>query len=99
MMYKSLGFYESYRREKEHAEFLEKLGQKMDDGKNDGNNKDSNNNNTKKRVGYAFEIKVENEMKKLILKKGEDKNLVVKKFCEKYNINEKEKNKKRNKFE
>ena len=45
MMYKSLGFYESYRREKEHAEFLEKLGQKMDDGKNDGNNKDSNNNN------------------------------------------------------
>ena len=33
------------------------------------------------------------EMKKLILKKGEDKNLVVKKFCEKYNINEKEKNK------
>ena len=44
MMYKSLGFYESYRREKEHAEFLEKLGQKMDDGKNTGDNKDGNNN-------------------------------------------------------
>ena len=45
MVYKSLGFYESYRREKEHAEFLEKLGQKMDDGKNNGNDKDGNNNN------------------------------------------------------
>ena len=45
MMYKSLGFYESYRREKEHAEFLEKLGQKMDDGNNNGNDKDGNNNN------------------------------------------------------
>ena len=44
MLYKSLGFYESYRREKEHAEFLEKLGQKMDDGKNTGDNKDGNNN-------------------------------------------------------
>jgi len=44
MMYKSLGFYESYRREKEHAEFLEKLGQKMDDGKNNEDNKDGNNN-------------------------------------------------------
>ena len=55
------------------------------------NNKNSNSN--KKRIKYVFEIKVENEMKKLILKKGEDKNLVVKNFCEKYNINEKEKNK------
>ena len=57
------------------------------------NNKNSNNNSNKKRIKYVFEIKVENEMKKLILKKGEDKNLVVKNFCEKYNINEKEKNK------
>ena len=32
-------------------------------------------------------------MKKLILKKGQDKNLVVKNFCEKYNINDEEKNK------
>ena len=45
MMYKSLGFYESYRREKEHAEFLEKLGNKMDEDKNNGNdNKDGDNN-------------------------------------------------------
>ena len=57
------------------------------------NNKDSNNNNTKKRVGYAFEIKVENEMKKLILKNGEDKDKAVLNFCKKYNINEKEKTK------
>ena len=56
--------------------------------------KNNNNiNNTKKRVGYVFEIKVENELKKLVLKKGEDKNLVVKNFCEKYGINEDEKTK------
>ena len=45
IMYRSLGYYESYRREKEHAEFLEKLGNKMDDDKNNGENKDGNNNN------------------------------------------------------
>ena len=50
-------------------------------------------NNTKKRVGYVFEIKVENELKKLVLKKGEDKNIIVKNFCEKYGINEEEKTK------
>ena len=50
-------------------------------------------NKTNKRIGYVFEIKVEKEMKKLILKKGQDKNLVVKNFCEKYNINDEEKNK------
>ena len=53
----------------------------------------NNNNNTKKRVGYVFEIKVENELKKLVLKKGEDKNIIVKNFCEKYGINEEEKTK------
>ena len=58
------------------------------------NNNDNNNiKNKKKRVGYVFEIKVENELKKLVLKKGEDKNLVVKNFCEKYGINENEKKK------
>ena len=59
------------------------------------NNKNDNNinNNSKKRVGYVFEIKVENEVKKLILKKNDDKNLIVKNFCEKYGINEEEKNK------
>ena len=44
IMYRSLGYYESYRREKEHAEFLEKLGNKMDEDKNNGENKDRNNN-------------------------------------------------------
>ena len=57
------------------------------------NTKTNKNNNTKKRVGYVFEIKVENELKKLILKKGEDKDLIVKNFCEKYGINEEEKTK------
>ena len=57
------------------------------------NNNNNINNNQKKRVGYVFEIKVENEIKKLILKKTDDKNLVVKNFCEKYGINEEEKNK------
>ena len=57
------------------------------------NNNNNINNNTKKRVGYVFEIKVENELKKLVLKKGEDKNIIVKNFCEKYGINEEEKTK------
>ena len=40
IMYKSLGFFERYAREKEHAEFIEKLGNKMGDDKNE----DPNNN-------------------------------------------------------
>ena len=56
-------------------------------------NNNNINNNAKKRVGYVFEIKVENELKKLVLKKGEDKNIIVKNFCEKYGINEEEKTK------
>ena len=44
VIYKSFGFYEKYRREKEHAEFLEKLGNKMDEDKTGDNNKDGNNN-------------------------------------------------------
>ena len=51
------------------------------------------NGNKKKKINYVFEIKIENEVKKLILKKGEDINLIVKNFSEKYNINENEKNK------
>ena len=60
---------------------------------NNINNNINNINYSKKRVGYVFEIKVENELKKLVLKKGEDKNLIVKNFCEKYGINEEEKTK------
>lgn len=37
-MYKSLGFFERYSREKEHAEFIEKLGNKMGDDKNNDPN-------------------------------------------------------------
>ena len=58
--------------------------------KNSPKNND-NSHNPKKRVGYVFEIKVNNEMKKLILKKGENKNIIVQNFCKKYNIKEKEK--------
>ena len=49
-----------------------------------------NKTNTKKRIKYVLEIKVENEMKKLIINKDEDKNLFVINFCKKYNINEEE---------
>ena len=38
IMYKSLGFFERYNREKEHAEFLEKLGNKMGDDKKEDPN-------------------------------------------------------------
>ena len=38
IMYKSLGFFERYSREKEHAEFIEKLGNKMGDNKNNDPN-------------------------------------------------------------
>ena len=44
IMYKSLGYFEKYRREKEHAEFLEKLGNKMGDD-NEGNNSGNQDNN------------------------------------------------------
>ena len=43
-IYKSLEYFEKYRREKEHAEFLEKLGNKIDEDKT-GDNKDGNNDN------------------------------------------------------
>ena len=44
VMYKSLGFFERYKREKDHAEFIEKLGNKMGDDKNNdpNNNPDDN---------------------------------------------------------
>jgi hypothetical protein len=45
ILFKSIGFYESYIREKEHAEFLEKLGNKIDDDKAGNDNKDGNNDN------------------------------------------------------
>ena len=38
IMYKSLVFFERYNREKEHTEFLKKLGNKMDDNKNNYQN-------------------------------------------------------------
>jgi hypothetical protein len=44
IMYKSLGFFERYTRQKEHAEFIEKLGNKMGDDKvNDPNSNPDDN--------------------------------------------------------
>ena len=45
VIYKSFEYFEKYRREKEQAEFLEKLGNKIDEGKTDENNNNENNNN------------------------------------------------------
>ena len=44
IIYKSFEYFEKSRREKEQAEFLEKLGNKIDEGKTDENNKNGNNN-------------------------------------------------------
>ena len=63
------------------------------ESKQEINKNNKSNNNKKKRFGYIFEIQVENETKKLILKKGENKNSVVDDFCKKYCIKEEEKNK------
>jgi len=45
VIYKSLEYFEKYRREKEQAEFLEKLGNKIDEDKTGDKNKDGNNDN------------------------------------------------------
>ena len=62
----------------------------QDDEENDGGKK----NVEKKKIKYVFEIKIEDKPQKLILRKGDDKNKIIKNFCKKYGINdENEKNK------
>ena len=62
----------------------------QDDEENDGGKK----NVGKKKIKYVFEIKIEDKPKKLILRKGDDKNNIITNFCKKYGINdENEKNK------
>ena len=62
----------------------------QDDEENDVGKK----NVEKKKIKYVFEIKIEDKPKKLILRKGDDKNNIIKNFCKKYGINdENEKNK------
>ena len=50
-------------------------------------------NKEKKKIKYVFEIKIEDESKKLIIKKGDDKNIIIKNFCKKYGLDDIEKNK------
>ena len=47
----------------------------------------------RKKYKYVFEIKIEDESKKLIIKKGDDKNIIIKNFCKKYGLDDIEKNK------
>ena len=74
-----------------NSKLNDKKGTKLENEKKPTNK--NNKSKAKKRVKYVFEIKVENEMKKLIINKGEDKDLIVTDFCKKYNVNEEEKNK------
>jgi hypothetical protein len=50
-------------------------------------------NKEKKKIKYVFEIKIEDESKKLIIKKEDDKNTIIKNFCKKYGLDDIEKNK------
>ena len=74
-----------------NSKLNDKKGTKLENEKKPKNK--NNKSKAKKRVKYVFEIKVENEMKKLIINKGEDKDFIVSDFCKKYNVNEEEKNK------
>lgn len=59
---------------------------------------DVDNNNGKKNVEkkiikYVFEIKIEDKPKKLIIRRGDDKNNIIKEFCKKYGLDDIERNK------
>ena len=45
------------------------------------------------KIKYIFEIKIEDEPKKLILRNGDNKKEVVEKFCDKYDLDDNEKDK------
>ena len=61
----------------------------IQDDEDDGGKK----NLGKKKIKYVFEIKIEDEPKKLIIRRGDDKNNVLSNFCQKYGIDDGEKNK------
>ena len=61
----------------------------QDDEENEGGKK----NLGKKKIKYVFEIKIEDEPKKLIIRRGDDKNNIIKNFCKKYGLDDIEKNK------
>ena len=47
----------------------------------------------KKKIKYVFEIKIEDEPKKLIIRRGDDKNIIIKNFCKKYGLDDIERKK------
>ena len=61
----------------------------IQDDEDDGGKK----NLGKKKIKYVFEIKIEDEPKKIIIRRGDDKNNVVKNFCKKYGIDDGERKK------
>ena len=62
----------------------------QDDDENDGSGKKSIG---KKKIKYVFEIKIEDEPKKLIIRRGDDKNSIIKNFCKKYGLDDIERKK------
>ena len=61
----------------------------QDDEENDGGKK----NVEKKKIKYVFEIKIEEEPKKLIIRRGDDKDKIITNFCKKYGLDDIEKHK------
>ena len=62
----------------------------QDDDENDSSGKK---NIGKKKIKYVFEIKIEDEPKKLIIRRGDDKNIIIKNFCKKYGLDDIERKK------
>ena len=59
----------------------------------DDENVEGKKNIGKKKIKYVFEIKIEDEPKKLIIRRGDDKNNIIKNFCKKYGLDDIEKKK------
>ena len=59
----------------------------------DVENNNGTKNNDKKIIKYVFEIKIEDKPQKLIIRRGDDKNNIIKDFCKQYGLDDKEKNK------
>jgi hypothetical protein len=62
----------------------------QDDDENDSSGKKTIG---KKKIKYVFEIKIEDEPKKLIIRRGDDKNIIIKNFCKKYGLDDIERKK------
>lgn len=62
----------------------------QDDDENDSSGKKTIG---KKKIKYVFEIKIEDEPKKLIIRRGDDKNIIIQNFCKKYGLDDIERKK------